>query len=42
MRDTEGMDKESIAVANNPMFPQIMRRSGARHAAKGGVPLARV
>jgi hypothetical protein len=35
-----GMDKESLALANNRKFAQLIKRSRSRHAAEGGIPLA--
>ena len=40
LSSARGMDKESIALANNPKFAQMMKRSRARHIAEGGIPLA--
>ncbi len=42
LTSARGMDKESIALANNPKFARIIKRSRARHAAEGGVTLAQV
>ena len=36
------VDKESLALANNPRFARIIKNSRARHAAEGGVSLAQV
>ena len=42
LSSARGMDKESLALANNRKFAQLIKRSRARHAAEGGIPLARV
>jgi PHD/YefM family antitoxin component YafN of YafNO toxin-antitoxin module len=42
LSSARGMDKESLALANNPRFAQLIKRSRARHAAEGGIPLAQV
>ena len=42
LTSARGMDKESIALANNPKFAQIIKQSRARQAAQGGIPLSRV
>jgi hypothetical protein len=42
LSSARGMDKESLALANNRKLAQLIKRSRARHAAEGGIPLARV
>ena len=42
LSSARGMDKESLALANNPRFAQLIKRSRTRHAAEGGIPLAQV
>jgi|SRR5882724_11684867 len=42
LTSARGMDSESIALANNPKFAQIIKGSRARQVAEGGIPLAQV
>jgi PHD/YefM family antitoxin component YafN of YafNO toxin-antitoxin module len=37
LSSAEGMDAESIALANNPKFVAIIQRSRARQKAEGGI-----
>jgi len=37
LSSAEGMDAESIALANNPKFVAIIERSRARHKTEGGL-----
>jgi PHD/YefM family antitoxin component YafN of YafNO toxin-antitoxin module len=42
LSSVHGMDAESIALANNPKFAAIIKRSRARHQADGGISSAEV
>jgi hypothetical protein len=37
-----GMDAESMALANNPRFVSIIEKSRARYIAEGGIPIEEV
>ena len=37
LSSVEGMDAESISLANNPKFVRIIQHARARHEAEGGV-----
>ncbi len=37
LSSVEGMDAESIALANNPKFAEILRRSREQYDAEGGI-----
>lgn len=42
LSSAEGMDAESIALAHNPKFAAIIKRSRARHEAEGGTSIEEV
>jgi PHD/YefM family antitoxin component YafN of YafNO toxin-antitoxin module len=42
LSSAEGMDAESISLANNPKFVAIIQRSRLRHEREGGISLEEV
>jgi PHD/YefM family antitoxin component YafN of YafNO toxin-antitoxin module len=42
LSSAHGMDAESIALANNPKFVSIIKKSRVRHATEGGISLTEV